>query len=87
MDHIYVNDINKVDKCYVEVDSSTDHNFIIIEKKMKFFEQESKFFLTTDYNSINYDIINSNIINSDKYPYMIIDDNVNRITDNIINII
>ena len=33
LDHIYSNDINKVHNSSVQVDTSSDHNFIVLEKK------------------------------------------------------
>ena len=87
IDHIYVNNLNKIFKSYIEIDFESDHKFITVEKKMKVIEQEPKFFLTRDHNKINYDLINYNIMNSDKYCYMLSDDNVDRISVNLINMI
>ena len=32
LDHIYSNNINKINKSYIEIDSCSDHRFIIVEK-------------------------------------------------------
>ena len=85
LDHIYSNNLNKIHKCYTEVDTPSDHNFVTVEKKMIFNQDEEAYILTRDWKKVDYNTINKKIIDSDKYLLMVTDDNTERVTINLIN--
>ena len=85
LDHIYTNYPNKIHRSYIEEDSSSDHSFVTIEKKMKFTEDEEEFRITRDWKKIDYVQLNNNFKNSDKYVYLLTDNDPDRIAINLIN--
>ena len=86
LDHIYYNNINKLHHRYTEP-SSTDHKIIVIEKKMKVSQLEERFCYTRKWKQINYERMEKNIIDSDIYRTMLEDDDLERITINLIKLI
>ena len=52
---------------------------------MKMIEIEPHYFLTREWKKLNYKEIKENLLNSDKYIYMVTDDNLTRVTCNLIN--
>ena len=49
LDHIYSNNINKINRSYIEVDSSSDHRYIIVEKIMKINQTEENYIITRNF--------------------------------------
>ena len=87
LDHIYSNDINKVHNSSVQVDTSSDHNFIVLEKKMNVTQVEERFVLSRKWQNINYELMQENMLRSEEYSLMLTDDNLNRVTSNLIKMI
>ena len=85
LDHIYTNNTNKIHRSYTENDSSSDHCFINLEKKMLYTNDEEKYYLTREWKKIDYDLLNNNIMNSDKYIHLLTDNDVDRVTINLVN--
>ena len=79
--------MNKIKKSYIEVDSSTDHSFITVEKMMKINQIEENFIITRNFKNIDFNILNQNIIDSEYYLEMLQDDNSSRICSNLIKMI
>ena len=86
LDHIYSNTMNKVHSVRIE-NSTSDHKFIVLEKKMKVIECEERFAFTRKFNSIDNNQLNSDILNSNEYIDMLNEKNVNLLTSNLINVI
>ena len=87
LDHIYFNSMNKVHRAYVELDSDSDHNFIILEEKMKVNLCEERYHFTRKYNSLDFLKLNYDIVSDPDYINMLQDNNINRLTENLIRVI
>ena len=87
LDHIYYNNLSKLQRVYVDIDSDSDHNFIIIEKKMKVNLCEERYHITRRFYSIDFDKLNNDIMCDLDYINMLQDDNIERITENLTRVI
>ena len=71
----------------MEVDSDSDHNYIIIEKKMKVNLSEERYHFTRKFDSIDFDRLNCDIMSDIVYINMLQDNDIQRLTANLIRVI
>ena len=87
LDHICSNNLKKIQKSSVIVDTSSDHIFVQLEKKMNVIQVEDKFYLSRKWKDIDYEIMQQNMLNTEEYFLMLEDYDLNRITTNLIKLI
>ena len=78
--------MNKVHSVKV-INFTSDHKFIVLEKKMKVIECEERFAFTRKFNSIYTNKLNRDILVSKEYVDMLSESDINILTSNLINVI
>ena len=87
LDHFYTNNIEKIENIYIEGDTTSDHNMVIVNRKMKVNNTEETIIVIRNYKDLNYEEMNENIINEEDYRDLLIEEDPEILATRIIEMI